>query len=199
MSNVQLTGVHRNDYSRGGKELVFEQKGNTADSQTYATKDQEYTVPGPRDQEEHQYSVIGTEMTRQNSRKEAQNYLYQEFKATETARHPSVAPQTSTRSVESVLSVESISKTTTCACTLGQFCMYIFIVFVLLLSVAAVAIGILALLSSDDCSCDGMRVYLCYLISKELLVIIMILLPFRVILPSDLFRYFQLWVLIYKP
>jgi len=156
MSNVKLTGVHRNDNYRGGKkELVFEQKGNTADSQTYGTADQqEYTVPGPRDQEEHQYSVIGTEMTRQNSRKEAQNYLYQEFKATDTVRHPSVAPQTSSRSVESVLSVESISKTTTCACTLGQFCMYIFIIFVLLLSVAALAIGVLALLG-DDCSCDG--------------------------------------------
>ena len=190
MSNVQLTGVHRNDNYRGGKELVFEQKGITADSQTYGTADQqEYTVPGPRDQEEHQYSVIGTEMTRQNSsRKEAQNYLYQEFKATDTARHPSVAPQTSSRSVESVLSVESISKTTTCACTLGQFCMYMFILFVLLLSVAALAIGVLALLGSDDCSCDG-KLWICvcllfYFQSNELLVFVMlllILLPFRVI------------------
>ena len=159
MSSVQLTAVHRNDNFQGGKELVFEQNSNTADSRTYGTADQqEYTAPGPRDNEEHQYSVIGTEITRQNSsRKEAQNYLYQEFKATETARHPSVIPQTSNRSVESVLTVESISKTTTCACTLGQFCMYMFIIFVLLLSVVALAIGVLAFLGvgSDDCSCDG--------------------------------------------
>lgn len=155
MSNVQLTAINRTDDKvRSTDELVFEssQSGNTF----HSTGDQqEYTVPGQPDEQEHQYSVIGTELSRQGStRKEAQNYLYGKFQPTETARHPTVTQQHSSQSVESV---ESIAKTKTCGCTTGQFCMYFFICIILLLSIAGITIAVLAWqgVGTDDCSCNG--------------------------------------------
>ena len=155
MSNVQLTPIDRTDDKvRSTDELVFDstQSGSTFQ----ATSDQqEYTVPGHPDEPEHQYSVIGTELTRQSStRKEAQNYLYGKFQPTETAHHPAIAQQHSSQSVESV---ESIAKTKTCGCTTGQFCMYFFICIILLLSIAGITIAVLAWqgVGTDDCSCNG--------------------------------------------
>lgn len=155
MSNVQLTGVHRTeDKVRSADELVFDssQGGNTL--QTIGDH-QDYTVPGQRD-EEHQYSIIGSELARNNSsRKEAKNYLYGQFQSAETARHPTIAQHHSSQSVESV---ESIAKTKTCGCTTGQFCMYFFITIILLLSIAGIVIAVLAWQGvgiDDECSCSS--------------------------------------------
>jgi len=155
MSNVQLTGVHRTENKvRSTDELVFDssQGGSTFN----ATGDhQDYTVPGQRD-EEHQYSVIGSELARQNSsRKEAQNYLYGQFQSADTARHPNISQQHSSQSVESV---ESIAKTKTCGCTTDQFCMYFFISIILLVSIAGIIIAVLAWQGvgvDDECSCTN--------------------------------------------
>lgn len=153
MSNVQLTAVHRTDEkTRSTDELVFEssQGGNTSQG---TNDQQEYTVPGQPD-EEHQYSVIGSELNRQStSRKEAQNYLYGKFQPTDTAHHPTISQQNS----QSVESVESIAKTRTCGCTTGQFCMYFFICILMLLSIAGITIAVLAWqgVGTDDCSCNG--------------------------------------------
>lgn len=153
MSNVQLTGVHRTEEkSRSTDELVFDssQGGNAFQP---ADDQQEYTVPGPRD-EEHQYSVIGSELTRQSTkRKEAQNYLYGQFQSGDTARHPTIAQRQSSQSVESFQ--ESIAKTRTCGCNTGQFCMYFFICIIFLLSVAGIMIAVLAWqgVGTDECSC----------------------------------------------
>ena len=157
MSNVQLTAVHRTDEkNRSTDELVFEssQGGNTSQ----ATSDQEYTVPGQPD-EEHQYSIIGSGINRQgSSRKEAQNYLYGKIQPNETSRHPTIAQQHSSQSVETV---ESIAKTRTCGCTTGQFCMYFFICILMLLGIAGITIAVLAWqgVGTDDCSCNGKYMY----------------------------------------
>lgn len=154
MSNVQLTSINRTDEKvRSTDELVFDssQSGSTFKPNS---DQQEYTVPGHPDEAEHQYSVIGTELTRQGSKKkEAQNYLYGKFQSNETARHPTIAPQRS----QSVESVQSIAKTKTCGCSTGQFCMYFFICIITLLGIAGITIAILAWqgVGTDDCSCNG--------------------------------------------
>ena len=154
MSNVQLTAVHRTDEkNRSTDELVFEssQGGNTSQA---ASDQQEYTVPGQLD-EEHQYSIIESGVARQgSSRKEAQNYLYGKIQPNETPRHPTIAQQHSSQSVETV---ESIAKTRTCGCTTGQFCMYFFICILMLLGIAGITIAVLAWqgVGTDDCSCNG--------------------------------------------
>lgn len=153
MSNVQLTAVNRTDDKvRSTDELVFDSAhgGNTIQG---ATDQQEYTIPGQLD-EEHQYSVIGSELARKSSsKKEAQNYLYGKFQPKETA-HPTISQHYSSQSVESV---ESITKTTTCGCTTGQFCMYFFICIIMLLSIAGITIAVLAWqgVGTDECSCNG--------------------------------------------
>ena len=154
MSNVQLTAVHRTDEkARSTDELVFESNQGNASQST--SDQQEYTVPGQPD-EEHQYSVIGSELTRNtSSRKEAQNYLYGKFQPTEAARHPTISQQPSSQSVESV---ESIAKTRTCGCSTGQFCMYFFICILMLLGIAGIIIAVLAwqgVGTDDDCSCTN--------------------------------------------
>jgi len=156
MSNVQLTVINRTDDKvRYTDELVFEssQSGSTIQG---TSNQQEYTVPGQLDKEEHHYS----ELTHGSSKKEAQNYLYGEFQTTGGTHHPTIAERHLSQSVESV---ESIAKTRTCGCTTGQFCMYFFVSIILLLSIAGIAIAVLAWqgVGTDDCSCNGEHAILC--------------------------------------
>lgn len=155
MSNVQLTGVHRmDDKVRSTDELVFDSSQGVSTFKAGGDQ-QDYTIPGKPD-EEHQYSVIGSELTRKGSgKKEAQNYLYGKFQPGDTARHPTITQQHSSQSVETV---ESIAKTLTCGCTTGQFCMYFFICVIMLLSIAGITIAVLAWQGvgvDNECSCDG--------------------------------------------
>ena len=150
MSNVQLTAINRTDNKvRSTDELVFEssQSGSTFQG---TSDQQEYTVPGQTDNEEHHYS----ELTHGQSKREAQNYLYGKIQTTETVRHPTIAQRDLSQSMESV---ESIAKTRTCGCTTGQFCMYFFISIILLLSIAGIVIAVLAWqgVGTDDCSCNS--------------------------------------------